>query len=307
MDMSELLFPVESEYNRCLSALKISGILKNLPVSKNLGIIGFDSQEYPLPTLHQIKTIFASNLSLLGRKLPQGFNQLELTSIAMPVPSLIQLLEAAIIKHAAEGNVFQTRHTPSGPLTPVRVNKEKHVWVWETLRQVEIEGKFLYFPQEYSQNNHRGLTKLESIHDPRVCAIPGWSIGLVENMPVMPRQSQGKTLSGRKQLEVGLSPREYLTLLHTPPYQGETGKLLEDFLTEFLIQLETTGEVSYILEDSNCLWCLGQYTKIPYAEVVPTGSWRKGVGRVRLDMHRTGNKLCTKNCGASTVVRLSAS
>jgi hypothetical protein len=50
--------------------------------------------------------------------------------------------------------------------------------------------------------------------------------------------------------------------------------------------------------------CLGQYTKISYAEVVPTGRWHRDVGRVRLDMHRTGNKHCKKSWGVSTTVRL---
>jgi len=32
----------------------------------------------------------------------------------------------------------------------------------------------------------------------------------------------------------------------------------------------------------------------------------QAVGRARLDMHRTDNKLCTKSCGGSSVVRLGA-
>jgi hypothetical protein len=47
---------------------------------------------------------------------------------------------------------------------------------------------------------------------------------------------------------------------------------------------------------------LAQYLKISYAELVPTGCWHRAVGRVRLDMHRTGNKQCTKNWGATYTV-----
>jgi hypothetical protein len=95
--------------------------------------------------------------------------------------------------------------------------------------------------------------------------------------------------------------------LQTEPYQGESGKTLEDFLTEFLVRLETTNEVSYDGDDLNALWCLAQYYKIPYAEVVPVGRWIRSVGRLRLDSHRTGNKKCTKNVGVSTIVRLGKS
>jgi hypothetical protein len=130
-------------------------------------------------------------------------------------------------------------------------------------------------------------------------------VGLVESLPIMPQQGQGKTLWGRRQLEIGYSPREYLQILQTEAYRGETGKTLEDFITKFLIHLETTNEVSNDVNDKNALWCLGQYLKITYAELVPTGRWYRDVGRARLDMHRTGNKLCTKSWGGSSTVRLS--
>ena len=129
-------------------------------------------------------------------------------------------------------------------------------------------------------------------------------MGLVESLPIMPQQGRGKTLGGRRQLEIGSSPREYLQTLQTEAYQGETGKTLEDFITKFLTRLETTNEISNDRYDNNSLWCLGQFVKIKYAEVVPTGWWNRDFGRARLDMHRTGNKLCTRGWGGSSTVRL---
>jgi hypothetical protein len=145
---------------------------------------------------------------------------------------------------------------------------------------------------------------LEVVNNGRICAVPGWSVGLVENLPIMPEQGQGKTLGGRRQLEIGHSPREYLQTLQTETYEGETGKSLEDLITEFLTHLETTNEVSNDVYDNNGMWCLAHYLKISYAEVVPTGHWHRSVGRIRLGMHRTNNKLCTKSFGGSTTVRL---
>jgi hypothetical protein len=69
---------------------------------------------------------------------------------------------------------------------------------------------------------------------------------------------------------------------------------------------EETNEISHDRYDDNALWCLAQYIKISYAECVPVGSWNSKVGRLRLDMHRTGNKKCTKSVGAATIVRISA-
>jgi len=43
-----------------------------------------------------------------------------------------------------------------------------------------------------------------------------------------------KILGDRKQLEIGLSPNEYLHTLQDQAYQGETGRTLEDFIIKFL-------------------------------------------------------------------------
>jgi hypothetical protein len=124
----------------------------------------------------------------------------------------------------------------------------------------------------------------------------------------MPQQGEGKTLGGRKQLEISSSPRDYLRTLQMPAYQGETGKTLEDFITKFLTYLETTNEVSNDRYDDNALWLLGQYVtyvKKVKSDLVPTGWWFRPFGRVRLDAHRPGNRLCTRSWGGSTTVRLS--
>lgn len=294
---------LEKEYTRTITALNRTGILTLLPRSGSPGVIGIDGKEYPVPTGKQLQEVFVRNKELVDRKIRQGFTQLQLTPIAMPASQFIDLMKSAIVKHAAEGLIYQTRRSPSDPLIPVRVNTEKQVWIWDTLRQALDGDDLLYFPQEYS-SNHRGQTKLEVVNNGCICAVPGWSVGLVENLHVMPEPGRGKTLGGRKQLEIGHSPREYLQTLQTETYEGETGKTLEDFMTNFLTHLETTNEVSNDVRDNNALWCLGQYLKIPYAELVPTGRWFRDVGRVRLDMHRTGNKLCTKNWGGSSMVRL---
>jgi len=300
---SEQLFPVDREYARCVTALNRAGILTLLPKSESMGVMDIDGRVYPVPSQEQVAEIFAHNRELVGKKVPQGFDRLELTPMAMPTLLLIDRMKAAILKHAAEGKIYQTRRSPSDPLIPVRVNAEKHVWIWDTLRQALDTDELVYFPQEYS-SNHRGQTKLEVVHNGRICAVPGWSVGLVESFPIMPEQGQGKTLGGRRQLEIGSSPNEYLQTLQSQAYQGETGKTLEDFIANFLTHLETTNEVSHDVNDNNALWCLGQYLKISYAEIVPTGRWHRGVGRARLDMHRTNNKLCTKSWGGSTTVRL---
>jgi hypothetical protein len=295
---------IGSEYDRCINVLECSGVTVFLPESKRTGVIGADGIRYPMPSKEKVVELFVNNQELISRKIHQGFDRLQLTPLAMPLLRLTDLMKETIIRHAEEGKIFQTRTSVSSPLVPVRVNKEKQVWIWETLRQSLETDELIYFPQEYSSSNNKGQTRLEVVNNGSICAVPGWSAGLIENLSVMPAEGQGKTLGGRKQLETGQSPCEYLQILKEEAYQGETGFLIEDFIIKFLSRLVTTNEISNDADDNNALWCLGQYLKIPYADVVPTGRWVRGAGRVRLDMHRSGNKQCTKSWGASTIVRL---
>jgi len=295
---------IEKEYLRCVSELSLTGIINHLPKSNASGIYGIEGKEYPAPTMEQVQELFVVNQELVNKKAKQGFDTLQLTPIAISTLHLIDLLNNAILKHQKAGQIFQTSHSLINAFKPVRVNKEKQIWIWETLRLAIETGEIVYFPQTYSSSNHGGLTKSEAIINSNICAVPGWSIALVENLLKMPTLGESKTVGGRKQLETGYSPFEYFQILKSEAYQGETGLILEDFLTKFLTRLETINEVSNEVEENNALWLLGHYLKISYAEVVPTGRWIRSVGRLRLDMHRTKNKKCTESWGASTAVRL---
>ena len=113
---TEQLFPVESEYARCAAALNRTGMLALLPKSERMGVVGLDGKEYPMPTRDQVAELFNHNRALVGRKVPQGFDRLELTPLAAPTPLLLDKMKTAILKHAAEGKICQTRLSPSDPL-----------------------------------------------------------------------------------------------------------------------------------------------------------------------------------------------
>jgi hypothetical protein len=303
---SPYAFPIKKEYTRCVLTLKRTGILSYLPKLTSNGVIGINGKEYPVPTLGQVVELFSHNSELVARKVPQGFDRLEVTPMAMPSHLLIKQLKTALLKHAAEGKTYQTRKSNTDPLIPVRVDSDKTIWMWDTLSQVLDTDETVYFPQEYV-SDHGGDTKLEVITDGQYCAIPGWSVGLVESLPIQPAQGKGRTLGGRRQLEIGLSPREYLGVLQTDGYQGETGKTIEDFIIEFLTRMVASHEISYDRQDNNALWLLGQYVKYVNevkSDLVPTGWWHRDFGRLRLDAHRPGNKRCTHGWGGSTIVRL---
>jgi len=296
-------FHLAEEYARCREELLACALLSPLPEHNLLGILGFDGQVYPLPSLEQVSALFAHKADLVFFKMAQGFERLLLTPLAISLPVLIEKVQAALVQAGAQGGIYLTQRSPSEAFVPTRLNKEKQVWLWEQVRLVLDTDTLVYFPRQYTAQ-HGGLSKSEAIHDPSMCAVPGWSVALVEPSPFLPQQGEGTTLAGRPQLEIGSSPLEYLAALQAPEYVGESGKTLEDALTQFLVRLVSTRQISFDRDDGSAQWCLGQYFRLPYAQVVPTVWWARQIGRLRLDAHRTANKQCAQNWGVSTLVRL---
>ena len=308
----EGLFPLGKEYARTITALNRTGILTLLPRSEEFGVIGIDGRAYSVPTQEQLQEIFFSNRKLVDRKMRQGFTQLQLTPIAMPIPQLMDRVRTAVLEHMAAGMIIRTKRNSTDADMPVRVNTGEPIWIWDRVRQAVDTANLVYFPQAYTDRNHQGSTKEEVMQRPCVCAVPGWSVGLIEPIPIMPRQGLGKVIGGRKQLEAGSTPRDYLRTLSTSTYQGETGWTPEDFLTHFATQLETTNQVSHDRYDCNALWLLGSYmpNSMPNSgnekykmQLVPTGHWARDAGRrLYLSAHRSGNRL--KAWVARSTVRL---
>ncbi len=54
--------------------------------------MGADGREYPVPTLEQVQGLFAGNAELVRKKTAQGFDQLAMTPMAMPLMHLFDLL-----------------------------------------------------------------------------------------------------------------------------------------------------------------------------------------------------------------------
>ena len=285
---------LEKDYTRIISVLDRTRILDLLSRGNTLGVIGLDGKEYPAPTPEQLQEIFSHNQELVDRKIRQGFTQLQVTPMAMSISQFIDRVKTAIRKQAAAGKIIQTKQKPSDTDIPVRVNTAEPIWIWDRVRQALDTPNLVYFPQVYTDCNHNGLTKEEVIQKTSLCAVPGWSVGLIEPIPIMPQSGQGKVIGGRKQLEEYCTPREYLQILSGLTYQGATGWTPEDFLTHFITQLETTNQVSHDRYDSNAMWLLGAYlpNSMPTPHIVPVGYWARNGGRkIHLTAHRTGNRL----------------
>jgi len=212
----------------------------------------------------------------------------------MPISQLIDRVVTTVVKHAAAGKIVQTKQDSTDADMPVRVNVGEPIWIWDRVRQAADTPNLVYFPQVYTDSNHQGLTKEEVMQETRFCAVPGWSVGLIEPIPIMPRQGHGEVIGGRRQLEAYSIPRDYLRTLSTSTYQGETGWTPEDFLTHFTTQLEITNQVSHDRYDGNALWLLGTYVpkSMKSSGLVPVGYWARDAGRkMHVSAHRPGNRL----------------
>lgn len=301
------LFSLEKEYTRNINALNRAGILTRLPGSGSAGVIGIDGKEYPVPAQEQLQELFTHNKEIADRKIAQGFTQLQLTPVAMPTSRLIDLVRGALLQLATASEILQTKQDPEEADIPTRVNPDKPLWIWEKIRQVLDTPNLVYFPQVYTERDQQGLTKEDVMRSTSLCAVPGWSVGLVEPMPIMPQPGKGQMLAGRRQLEANSIPDDYLQTLCTPIYQGETGWTPEDFLTHFISRLETTHQVSHDRFDSNALWLLGAYVPsldAGLARLVLVGYWRRVPGRVEISAHRSRNRL--KALVERSMVRLGA-
>jgi len=292
-------FGLEGEYRRCLKTLNRTGVVSLLPGTESLGVVGFDGKEYPVPSLQEVGSIVERNRELVVKKREQGFTRLQLTPFALPLSILTDRVGTNIQEHAREGKIFQAKHTSSDPDVPVRVNQDEPVWIWESLKDADLSGALVYFPTSFDETHH-GLNKEQVVATPSLCAVPGWSISLVEADAFLAKKGRGKILGGRRQLETNHTPQEYLKQLSDSSYTGETGFTPEDLLTDFLTRLEETNQVSRDWDDSSATFLAGSYLTTEAS--VPFGHW----GRVLVQLYLSADvpDYQDERWGSSSTVRL---
>lgn len=288
---------ISYQYQQAIAALHIAGILACLEGGKLDG--------FSLPAQEQVQDLVDRNSKLVEVKMQQGFTRLQMTPLCLPVLQLEEAARALLKALAQQGRLRKAQADPDAPDMQLMVNRKDPVWMWERLKPLMDTPAVVYFPRVYAQANHGGLSKADALHDPRYCAFPGWSVGLVDPGPRLPQPGQGVLRHGRQQLETFRTPREYLQIMQSPPYRGETGWTLEDFLVFFITRLVHENQVSFNRQEGSSAWLLGAYVpdlpKTP--NLVLTGYWSGALGhKLYLSSHRTGNHFA--HCGAPSMVRL---
>ena len=247
--------PVRQEEMRTLEALKIKeqwnsqvkilsklGILETFPDSKKLGIRGIDGKEYPVPKPEDIQARLEAKKEMVLEKMEQGFTKIIIEPFGYSFDALSEKYKKALLQHHKDGKLLATKEKSTDQNETLDLDENQPVWKWEEgYNHCDTEDKIVYFPKEFGAK-HGGKTKKELLASSET---NGWNVWLVEDMPNIPREGQGKEVGKRKQLEANKTPAEYLKLLQTKSeYKNESGLTPEADIMYALTNLEETNQVT---------------------------------------------------------------
>ncbi|MBU1118561.1 hypothetical protein KKH43_01615 [Patescibacteria group bacterium] len=293
---------LHKQYEETAKALNELGLLEILPECGEIGIVGTDGKEYPLPSEEQIKEEMLKNREVFETKMSQGFTELEITPFALPLERLIDVAKKTILKHYKEGKLFGTKENPddeSEPLELLKLDEDKPFLLWEGLKDADTQGTLIYYPEEFSKN-HQGLTKQELLEASKDSSFSGFNVYLREKDINTPEK--GKTQGGRTRLGSGKSSEGYLQALQTQQeYQQESGQTPEDWLTLFSTHLKKTNQVIdeyHVSAKYNRL--IGSYH--PASKGVPIAGWNNNDRQAFLYRSNLGHSFLS--FGARSAVRI---
>ena len=263
---------LKAQWENQVRSLNETGILELLPEAADIGVKGIDGKEHPVPKYEEILArLTPEKLELLSKKAEQGFTKLLLVPMAASIDVLIDRYKQEILKKHEAGKLLSTDGTP------LDLDKETPVYVWDEYKKADADGRIVYYPKEFSQN-HQGKTKQELINEG-----DDWEIRLIEDLPDLPAQGMGQKANeerglqtDRIPLEANHTPREYLqTTQADPTYQAEDGLTPEGWLTYATTHLhETDKQIDDYRGKGKLCYLFGSY--FPADSRVPCGFWNRG-------------------------------
>lgn len=262
---------LRAQWEAQVKSLNETGILELLPEASDIGVVGIDGQEYPVPKYEEIMSrMTPEKMELLNKKIEQGFNKLLLVPMAVPIEVLIDRYKKEILKKHGAGKLLGTDGSK------LDLDTETPVWVWSEYKGADADGRLVYYPKEFSQN-HQGKTKQELISEGNA-----WEIRLIEDLPDLPAQGQGQATNERRALQTDRVPleanrtsREYLqTTQNNPNYESEEGLTPESWLAYATTYLhETDKQIDDYQGSGKLCFLFGSY--FPADSYVPYGCWRR--------------------------------
>lgn len=286
---------IEQQYNAQIEALRVAGILERLSNGKE-GITGIDGAEYEIPTMETVLLQIQEKQETLTPKIEQGFGEVLLVPFAKELGSIIEGAKNRILEHKKANKLLGANGDP------LELDETVPIWVWDKyIGGDKSGGELVYFPDQYTANNH-GKTKTEILLTEQ-STTPGWMILLNESEDNIPRADQGKPIGGRKQLEAGKSPNEYLNIQKTDPqYADEIYHTPESWLAYFISHLEETDKVVDDYQGGGSIRYLGG-AYFESSGSVPSGYCRRDARRAYLDGYDPSGVI--GYCGVGSAVRIS--
>ena len=277
---SEILKDLPEQYGAQKAILEKAGILEKLS-SGELGVKGIDNVEYAFPTLAEINERIKEKAEILKTKTEQGFTELLIVPFGMKLDTLIEKYGQVILKHHKEGKLFATKKDPTDKDQPLALDTKQPVYAWDGYKNADTEGKLVYYPKEFTKENHQGKTKRELLQEEK----QGFHVMLVEDLPNIPREGKGVETSGRKQLEAKQTPNQYLEELQTQTeYQNEVGQTPEDQIAYAIYYLEQHNQViDDYAGNGSASYQVGAY--FPDSDHVPYGYWNRDDQQAGLDRY----------------------
>lgn len=297
----ELKLNLRSQYESLRRAFNEAGILQILPSEGELGIVGIDpehpdmAREYPLPSLESIQAKIKERAEELEVKVNQGFTKLLLVPAASPLSGSVEnnrpasglakvYADQLLFHHQNRGKTIGGRKLDllDSDGKPTDLDQGTPLWTWDAYQNADSEGKIVYYPKQFDQKNHGGITKQELVKGTLNTSFPGWQVRLVEDLPNLPGQGQGKTIGGRKQVEANQTPMEYLKQSQTQKeYINEEGATPEEWLALATLHLKETNQVLDDYQGKGKLsYLTGAY--FPASGSVPGAYWDRNDRRAGL-------------------------
>ena len=232
------------QYEEKIKILNKLGVLEILPKAKDIGIVGIDGKEYVLPEMEEIKKKIAENKEIFEIKMKQGFTDLNIVPFSTPLQKLIDIMEKTILKHYKEGKLFTAKKNledESEKLEKLDLNENQPIYQWDGYENADTEGKLVYYPESFDENNHQGKTKREILRETQ----KGFIVTLQEKNPNIPKKDDKlEIIGGRERLRANKTSNKYLKLIQTEKqYQNEQGRIPEEWITKFLTTLEKHNQV----------------------------------------------------------------
>ncbi|MFC1640573.1 hypothetical protein ACFL2D_00830 [Patescibacteria group bacterium] len=277
---------LKGQHESQLKVLNEAGILELLPESGDMGIVGVDGKEYPVPTLGDIKERLKDpeTLEMIERKHSQGFNKMLFVPFGLPIPVLIDRYEKIFFQKHNEGKLT----TSDGEIiTTIR----KKIVATPPDMDIHKEGQLSYYPK-IGEEVEAGKSKKELVNEGLA-----WDVVLVEDLVDFWSDKKAKKLGGRRQTrDVSFSiPDLRERIKKDPSYQNEIGFTPEAWLA---LAISVINEKNMQIDEAAQMRLFGAHDA---KNRMPVVEWAPRAKRVEFTSKTTHS---FAQCLARTAVRL---